>query len=385
MPSATIRIFLVHGDAKRLRTAELSNWTGKAVAAPRNEFDGLISREEATGSGVYFLTGSDPETGRNAVYVGEAESIRDRLKSHLERDFWNHVIFFVSKDENLTKAHIRFLEGRLIEQAKLAARSVVTNNQGSGARLPESDREDMEIFLEKIHQLLPALGADFLVATTVQQHATPKKDILTYELKGNRHRLSRRSILLRAVAGRCTIMPRRPRTRTSGCIMPPHLSIHTKDDTMPSSIRTCLWFHDGRGREAAAFYCALIPGSRIEATYDISGDGASWLIDFTLGGVPYQILDAGPMFTLSEAVSISVETDDQAQTDRLWAALTANGGEESHCGWLKDRYGVSWQVFPRRLTELTLRADRDVTAKAMAAMMKQRKIDIAEIEAAVRA
>lgn len=154
---------------------------------------------------------------------------------------------------------------------------------------------------------------------------------------------------------------------------------------MANSIRTCLWFHDGRGREAAAFYCTLIPGSRVEAAYDISGDGASWLIDFTLGGVPYQILDAGPMFTLSEAVSISVETDDQAETDRLWAALTANGGEESHCGWLKDRYGVSWQVFPRRLTELTLKADKEVAAKAIAAMMTQKKIDIAEIEAAVRA
>ncbi len=153
---------------------------------------------------------------------------------------------------------------------------------------------------------------------------------------------------------------------------------------MPSSIRTCLWFRDGRGREAAAFYCALIPGSRIEATFDISGDGASWLINFTLGGVPYQILDAGPMFTLSEAVSISVETQDQAETDRLWEALTANGGEESHCGWLKDRYGVSWQIFPKRLTELTLNADKNVSAKAMQAMMKQRKIDIAEIEAAVR-
>ena len=154
---------------------------------------------------------------------------------------------------------------------------------------------------------------------------------------------------------------------------------------MTSSIRTCLWFRDGRGREAAEFYCSLIPGIRVEATFDISGDGSSWLIDFTLGGVPYQILDAGPMFTLNEAVSISVETDDQAETDRLWAALTTHGGEESHCGWLKDRYGVSWQVFPRRLTELTLKADRTVSAKAIAAMMKQRKIDIAEIEAAVRA
>jgi predicted 3-demethylubiquinone-9 3-methyltransferase (glyoxalase superfamily) len=152
---------------------------------------------------------------------------------------------------------------------------------------------------------------------------------------------------------------------------------------MTNSIRTCLWFRDGRGREAADFYCSLIPGSRIEATFDIAGDGASWLIDFTLGGVPYQILDAGPMFILTEAVSISVETNDQAETDRLWAALTANGGEESHCGWLKDRYGVSWQVFPRRLTELTLKADRNVRAKAIAAMMKQRKIDISAIEAAV--
>jgi predicted 3-demethylubiquinone-9 3-methyltransferase (glyoxalase superfamily) len=154
---------------------------------------------------------------------------------------------------------------------------------------------------------------------------------------------------------------------------------------MANSVRTCLWFRDGRGREAARFYCALVPGSRVEAVFDISGDGASWLIDFTLGGVPYQILDAGPMFTLSEAVSISVETDDQAETDRLWAVLTTNGGEESHCGWLKDRYGVSWQVFPRRLTELTLSADKTVSVKAIAAMMKQKKIDIAEIEAAVLA
>jgi len=184
MPSATITILLLHGDAKRLRTAEISNWTGKAVAAPRNEFDRLISRKEADRSGVYFLTGSDPETGKNAVYIGESETIQYRLKSHLEKDFWNHIIFFVSKDENLTKAHIQYLEGRLIEQAKSAERSVVINSQGSGAKLPESDREDMEIFLEKIHQLLPVIGADFLVPTAVQQDATPKKDILTYELKG---------------------------------------------------------------------------------------------------------------------------------------------------------------------------------------------------------
>ena len=154
---------------------------------------------------------------------------------------------------------------------------------------------------------------------------------------------------------------------------------------MPSSIRTCLWFRDGRGREAAAFYCSLVPGSRVETSFSgDAGHGVFSVIDFSLGGVPYQILDAGPAFTLSEAVSISVATDDQAETDRLWAALTANGGEESVCGWLKDRYGVSWQVFPRRLMELTTNADKKVSAAAMAAMMKQRKIDIAAIEAAVR-
>ena len=153
---------------------------------------------------------------------------------------------------------------------------------------------------------------------------------------------------------------------------------------MTNSIRTCLWFRDGRGREAAAFYCALIPGSKVERTFTgDAGQGTFSVIDFSLGGVPYQILDAGPHFMLSEAVSISVETPDQAETDRLWAALTADGGEESVCGWLKDRYGVSWQIFPKRLTELTLSSDKAVSDRAMAAMMKQKKIDIAAIEAAV--
>lgn len=155
---------------------------------------------------------------------------------------------------------------------------------------------------------------------------------------------------------------------------------------MASAIRTCLWFRDGRGREAAEFYCSLIPGSRIESFFHSdAGHGAFSVINFSLGGVPYQILDAGPMFMLTEAVSISVATDDQAESDRLNAALTANGGEQSHCGWLKDRFGVSWQVYPRRLTELTMSPDKNVSARAMAAMMKQMKIDIAEIEAAVRA
>ena len=183
MPSATIKIFLTHGDPKRLRTAELSNWTGKAVAGPRSEFDSVLAREESHNSGVYFLTGIDPESGKSAVYIGEAESIRDRVKGHLDKDFWNHIAFFTSKDENLTKAHIRYLEGRLIEQAKQAGRAEVKNNQGSGARLPESDREDMEIFLEKIHQLLPVLGVEVLVPTTVTAEGVAKLMPLTCEIK----------------------------------------------------------------------------------------------------------------------------------------------------------------------------------------------------------
>lgn len=184
MPSATIKIFLVHGDPKRLRTAELSNWTGKAVAGPRSEFDSVLAREESHKSGVYFLTGIDPESGTNAVYVGEAESIRDRVKAHLDKDFWNQIIFFTSKDENLTKAHIRYLEGRLIEQAKQAARAQVKNGQSSGARLPESDKEDMEIFLGKIHQLLPVLGVEVFVPKMGRKETAAERELLYCEIKG---------------------------------------------------------------------------------------------------------------------------------------------------------------------------------------------------------
>jgi hypothetical protein len=184
MSSATIKIFLVHGDPKRLRTAELSNWTGKAVAGPRSEFEGVIGREEADSSGVYFLTGNDPESGKPAIYIGEAENIKDRVKSHLEKDFWNQIVYFISKDENLTKAHIRFLEGRLIEQGRLAGRALVINGQSSGAKLPESDREDMEVFLEKINQLLPVLGVELLVISTSKTKTDLEKGILVCEIKG---------------------------------------------------------------------------------------------------------------------------------------------------------------------------------------------------------
>jgi len=180
MPSATIKLFLVHGDPKRLRTAELSNWSGKAVAGPRSEFDGVLAREESLQAGVYILTGTDPETGKPAIYVGEAECIKDRIKAHMSKDFWNQIIYFVSKDENLTKSHIRYLEGRLIEQAFRAKRCVVTNGQNSGSKLPESDREDMEVFLGKAYQLLPVLGVELLVQVSEKAGLGEKKHETLY-------------------------------------------------------------------------------------------------------------------------------------------------------------------------------------------------------------
>lgn len=185
MASATIKLFLVYGDPKRLRTAELSNWTGKAVAGPRSEFGDAVAREEADKSGIYLLTGSDPESGSAALYVGEAESIRSRVRSHLERDFWNQIIYFVSKDDNLTKAHIRYLEGRLIDLAREAGRALVVNGKGGGSRLPESDQEDMEVFLEKVRQLLPVLGVDLLVPATGTLTEELGKTILLCEIKGH--------------------------------------------------------------------------------------------------------------------------------------------------------------------------------------------------------
>ena len=228
MSSATIKIFLVYGDPKRLRTAELSNWTGKAVAGPRSDFESVLTREESQKSGIYFLTGIDPESGKNAVYIGEAESIRDRIKSHLNKDFWNHVVFFTSKDENLTKAHIRYLEGRLIEQAKQAARSIIKNGQSSGARLPESDREDMEIFLEKIHQLLPVLGVEVLVPTMAAAGSASKIESLTCEIKGfkaNGHLTPNGFVV---VAGSQAVLKERPSSKKYP--WPTNLRQKLKDD-----------------------------------------------------------------------------------------------------------------------------------------------------------
>lgn len=149
----------------------------------------------------------------------------------------------------------------------------------------------------------------------------------------------------------------------------------------PAKVSTCLWF-DGKGEEAAAFYTSLLPNSAITGELRPDPTGPALVVEFTLAGVPYQILNGGPHFTPSEAASIVVITDSIEETDYLWTTLTADGGSESQCGWLKDRFGVSWQIVPRRFLELSKSENRDAAARMTQAMMQMRKLDIVALEAA---
>ncbi len=182
LEALSIKIFLPKGNANGLRTAEMSNWSGKAIACSRAELNDLAAREEAGHPGVYILVGVDPESGDLAAYVGEAEEVGKRLKQHSGKDFWNQVIAFVSKDENLTKAHVKYLEGKLIDIGKEAGRGQMMNGQSSGSRLPEADQAEMDIFLDKILKLLPVLGTNlFTPASTEANKSQPR---LVCKIKG---------------------------------------------------------------------------------------------------------------------------------------------------------------------------------------------------------
>ena len=147
---------------------------------------------------------------------------------------------------------------------------------------------------------------------------------------------------------------------------------------------------DGQAEEAARFYTSLLPDSRIDrvvrSPMETPGGAAGTvlLVEFTLAGSSYIALNT-PNFTFTEAVSFMITTEDQAETDRLWAALTSNGGEEVACGWCKDRWGLFWQVTPKRMLELLKDADPDRARRAMEAMVQMVKIDIGEVERAAGA
>lgn len=151
----------------------------------------------------------------------------------------------------------------------------------------------------------------------------------------------------------------------------------------------CLWY-EGAALEAATFYAKTFPDSAVGAVHHAPGDypdgkqGDVLTVEFTVMGIACLGLNGGPMFKHTEAFSFQVATDDQAETDRLWDAIVGNGGKESQCGWCKDKWGLSWQITPRVLTDAFTSSDPKVAKRAFDAMMKMQKIDIATIEAAVR-
>ena len=146
-------------------------------------------------------------------------------------------------------------------------------------------------------------------------------------------------------------------------------------------LRTCLWF-DNQGEEAAQFYVSLLPDSYIEKVYQPDPDAPALVVEFTLAGVPYIALNGGPHYKLTPAASISVLTNDQEETDQLWAALIADGGSPGQCAWLTDKYGLSWQIVPEALPRLLSSDDKAAAQRAHNAMMQMSKIDIAALESA---
>ena len=157
---------------------------------------------------------------------------------------------------------------------------------------------------------------------------------------------------------------------------------------MTSKIAAFLWY-DGAAEEAATFYAATFPDSRVDAVHRAPGDypagqqGQVLTVEFTVCGMPFIARNGGPGHPHSDAVSFQIYTDDQAETDRLWDAVVGNGGSENACGWCKDRWGVSWQITPRALMRAISNPDPAAAQRGFQAMMTMRKIDIATIERAV--
>ncbi|MBL8668295.1 MAG: GIY-YIG nuclease family protein [Rhodospirillales bacterium] len=161
----TIRLYLVDGTATGVITAEVMNWTGKAIVSPRAKLPDLVRRSETERSGIYLLIGEDPsQPTKPKVYVGESDNVAKRLIQHNkdeQKEFWERVVLVISKDENLTKGHIRYLEGRLIQAIAAAGRATLINGTNPDyAYLPEPDIADMGFFLEQIRLVLPVLGFD---------------------------------------------------------------------------------------------------------------------------------------------------------------------------------------------------------------------------------
>ena len=180
----TVRIYLADGSPSGIRHAELVNWTGQAMVCPRSRIGELKEWKEAHRPGVYFLLGEDPKDSKPMTYIGEAENVFDRLKNHVStKDFWEKVVFFTSKDQNLTKSHVKYLEARLVELAQEANRMSLGNQtQPSTPTLPRSDQAAMEEFLGPMRILMGALGFTLLEplktqSNTAEEPGNPLADI----------------------------------------------------------------------------------------------------------------------------------------------------------------------------------------------------------------
>jgi predicted 3-demethylubiquinone-9 3-methyltransferase (glyoxalase superfamily) len=150
--------------------------------------------------------------------------------------------------------------------------------------------------------------------------------------------------------------------------------------SIKQKISTCLWF-DNRAEEAVKFYTSVFKNSKITSTLP-GPDGKAIAVNFVLDGVKFLALNGNPRFEFTESTSLSVDCETQAEVDELWNKLTADGGEESMCGWLKDKYGLSWQIVPNGIYDLFTNPDREKANRAMQAMMQMRKLDIAKLKAA---
>lgn len=163
----TVRLFLADGTPTGVLTAEIMNWTGHILVTPRSRLADALKRPEASRTGVYLLVGDDIlQPHRPRVYVGEGDSVLDRIKSHskdITKDFWTHACIITSKDANLTKAHVRYLENRILDLIKASGRGNTANgNEPSVKSLPESDIADMEFFISQLQIALPVVGMDVL-------------------------------------------------------------------------------------------------------------------------------------------------------------------------------------------------------------------------------
>jgi len=178
-------------------------------------------------------------------------------------------------------------------------------------------------------------------------------------------------------------------SRADACGLRMHVPMTSWRTHMVPKNTICLWY-DGTALDAAQFYAGTFPDSAVGAVHRAPGDypagkqGDVLTVEFTVIGIPCLGLNGGPAFKHTEAFSFQVATDDQAETDRLWKTVVGNGGQESACGWCRDKWGLSWQITPRALIAAIADPDRAAAKRAFEAMMKMRKIDIAAIEAARR-